>query len=351
MGAEETGIYVTNSRVAASFDAEEMKKAYDVADPETMRNKIASGELDVNNITTGYGELNIFIDKANTPKFYEDSLDWWFTDKSKTPGYSGGNKFAVIYVENSSTPVYVESSLLINQNYADYGDPSKLEAGQIPADNLILSVEGAGSGTVYFRNNNARTPWDLTGKDTTTTEIKGDMFIGAYSQSSGSPDKGNGPNAANLYFENSDWEGTVLYGDTEEVTGVANLSFDHKSSWKVTADTKVANLEIYNVENITADEPVTITFDSTTTVVAGTYGNVTLEGPGVDQWPEIPEEAPEAVEPPVEEVPPVEENPAEAPVEEMPQTENTPVILIVVIAVVIIAAVILVIVVKKGKKD
>lgn len=25
-------------------------------------------------------------------------------------------------------------------------------------------------------------------------------------------------------------------------------------------------------------------------MVAGTYGNVTLEGPGVDQWPEIPEE-------------------------------------------------------------
>ena len=361
--AEETGIYVTNSRVAASFDAEEMKNAYDVADPQTMQAQMDSGELDVNNITTGYSKLNMFIDKANTPKFYEDSLNWWFVDKSKTPGYSGGNKFAVIYVENSSTPVYVESSLMINQNYTDYGDASKLEAGQTPADNLILSVEGAGSASVFFKNNNAETPWDLTGKDTATTEIVGDMFIGAYSQATGSPDKGTGPNSANLSFENSDWEGTVLYGDTEEITGVANLTFDHKSSWKVTSDTKVANLEIYNVEGITADEPVTVYFDSTSTVVAGTYGNVTLEGPGVDEWPEIPEEepvveeapveesvveeAPEATPEPTPEAPVVEETPQE--VVEEPASNNTAII-VVVIVIVVIAAAAVVIVMKKKKK-
>ena len=99
-----------------------------------------------------------------------------------------------------------------------------------------------------------------------TTELTGDFFIGAYSQSTGSPDIGTGPNTATVNFENSQWEGTVLYGDTEEITGVCNLSFDQNSSWKVTGDTKVSNLEIYNVENITADEPVTITFDSTSMV-------------------------------------------------------------------------------------
>lgn len=359
--AEETGIYVTNSRVAASFDAEEMKGAYDVADPETMTAKMASGEIDVDSIGVGYGELNMFIDKANTPKFYEDSLNWWFTDKSKTPGYSGGNKFAVIYVENSSTPVYVESSLLINQNYADYGDASKLPEGQIPADNLILSVEGAGSGTVYFRNNNAETPWDLTGASDETTEIKGDMYIGAYSEFTGSPDKGTGPNSASLYFENSDWEGTVLYGDTEEITGICNLSFDHKSSWKVPGDVKVANLEIYNVENITADQPVTIYFDSTSTVVAGTYGNVTLEGPGVDEWPEIPEE-PEVVEESVVEESIVETTPEptpEAPVEEpVEEPAEEPAeggisggaIAGIIVAVVAVIAVVVVVLKKKGKK-
>lgn len=288
--AEETGIHVTNSRVAAYFDDEEMKNAYDVADPETMTAQMESGELDVDSLGVGYSKLNMFIDKANSPKFYEDSLNWWFTDKSKTPGYSGGNKFAVMYVENSSTPIYVEASKMVNQNYVEYGDPSKLEEGQTPADNLLLSVEGAGSATVNFKDENDQTPWDLTGKSGDTTELCGDFYLGAYSQSTGSPDIGTGANSATLNFENSQWEGTVLYGDTDEITGVCNLNFDYKSSWKVTADTKVSDLEIYNVENITADEPVTITFDSTSTVVAGTYGNVTLEGPGVDQWPKIPEE-------------------------------------------------------------
>lgn len=288
--AEETGIHVTNSRVAAYFDDEEMKNAYDVADPETMTTQMESGELDVDSLGVGYSKLNMFIDKANSPKFYEDSLNWWFTDKSKTPGYSGGNKFAVMYVENSSTPIYVEASKMVNQNYVEYGDPSKLEEGQTPADNLLLSVEGAGSATVNFKDENDQTPWDLTGKSGDTTELCGDFYLGAYSQSTGSPDIGTGANSATLNFENSQWEGTVLYGDTDAITGVCNLNFDYKSSWKVTADTKVSDLEIYNVENITADEPVTITFDSTSTVVAGTYGNVTLEGPGVDQWPEIPEE-------------------------------------------------------------
>lgn len=356
--AEETGIYVTNSRVAAYYDDEEMMAAYDVADPNTMSAQIESGEIDLENLGTGYSKLNMFIDKANSPKFYEDSLDWWFTDKSKTPGYSGGNKFAVMYVENSSTPIYVEASKMVNQNYVEYGDASKLEDGQIPADNLLLSVEGAGSATVNFKDENDQTQWDLTGATDDTTELVGDFFVGAYSESTGSPDIGTGANTATVNFDNSQWEGTVLYGDTDEITGVCNLSFDYKSSWKVTADTKVSNLEIYNVENIVADEPVTITFDSTTTVVAGTYGNVTLEGPGVDEWPEIPEEEEEV---PVEEVSEVEESvqepeqtpeaTPEAEVEETSEGMSTgAAVAIVVIVVAVIAAAAAVVIKKRGKK-
>lgn len=356
--AEETGIYVTNSRVAAYYDDEEMMAAYDVADPDTMSAQIESGEIDLENLGTGYSKLNMFIDKANSPKFYEDSLDWWFTDKSKTPGYSGGNKFAVMYVENSSTPIYVEASKMVNQNYVEYGDASKLEDGQTPADNLLLSVEGAGSATVNFKDENDQTQWDLTGATDDTTELVGDFFVGAYSESTGSPDIGTGANTATVNFDNSQWEGTVLYGDTDEITGVCNLSFDYKSSWKVTADTKVSNLEIYNVENIVADEPVTITFDSTTTVVAGTYGNVTLEGPGVNEWPEIPEEEEEV---PVEEVSEVEESvqepeqtpeaTPEAEVEEPSEGMSTgAVVAIVVIVVAVIAAAAAVVIKKRGKK-
>ena len=306
--AEETGVHVTNSRVAAYFDAEEMKNAYDVGDAETMREKLSSGEIDIDQIGVGYSQLNMFLDKANNPKFYEDSLDWWFTDRSKTPGYSGGNKFAVIYVENSSTPIYVEASKLVNRNYEEYGDPSKLEEGMTPADNLLLSVEGAGSATIFFKDENDQTPWDLTGEEAGTTELTGDFYIGAYSQGGGGPDVGNGPNAAALYFENSQWEGTVLYGDYldgQDITGECTLSFDWDSQWKVTGDTYVADLELMDPESITADTPVTVYFGATESVVAGTYGNVTLVGPGVDAWPErpepeeepAPETAPDAVEP------------------------------------------------------
>ena len=314
--SEETGVHVNNSRVAAHFDAEGMAEAYDVGDAETMRRKLDSGEINLDNIGVGYSQLNIFLDKANNPKFYEDSLDWWFTDRSKTPGYSGGNKFAVMYVENSSTPIFVDSSLLVNQNYIENGDPSQLEEGMIPADNLLLSVEGAGAATVHFKNENAETPWDLTGVSDETTELTGDFYLGAYSQGGGGPDVGMGPNSADLYFENSQWTGTVRYGDTEEITGVCNLTFDQNSSWNITADTRVANLDIWNVENITADQPVTVTFDSTSTVVAGTYGNVTLEGPGVDEWPEPPEPEPEP------EI--VEEEPASALETEAPAATPAP---------------------------
>lgn len=354
--AEETGIYVTNSRVAASFDAEEMKNAYDVGDPETMRSQMESGELDLDSLGVGYSKLNMFIDKANSPKFYEDSLDWWFTDRSKTPGYSGGNKFAVMYVENSSTPIYVEASKLVNQNYVDNGDPSKLEDGMTPADNLLLSVEGAGSATVNFKDENDQTKWDLTGETDDTTELVGDLFIGAYSEFTGSPDKGTGPNAATVNFENSQWEGTVLYGDTEEITGVCNLDFDWDSSWKITGDTKVSNLELRDPEMLSADEPVTVTFDSTTTVVAGTYGNVTLEGPGMDAWPERPVEEPE--ESIVETPTPTEPVPSPEPTPEQeaePEPEagglSTGAIIGIVIAVLaVIGAAVAVVVVKKKKK-
>jgi hypothetical protein len=287
--SDETGVYVNSSRVAASFDAEEMANAYDVGDPATMKALLESGELDVENLDpqSDIG-LNIFVDKANTPHFDEDSLDWWFTDRSKTPGYSGGNKFAVIYAENSSTPIYVTASKLVNQNYVDYGSESDWWAeheGQVsdvtgnayvPADDLLISVEGAGSATVYFTDENSQTKWDQTGVSDETCELVGDFFLGAYSDnSSGSPDLGTGANALTASFVNSEWTGTILYGD-DAMTGTVTLSFDADSSWTVTADTYVANLEIADLTKVTASEPVTVSYTSSSTVTPGTYGNVTF---------------------------------------------------------------------------
>ena len=117
-----------------------------------------------------------------------------------------------MYVENSSTPVYVEASKMVNENYVEYGDPSKLEEGQTPADNLLLSVGGRRLRYRQLQGRKRSDPWDLTGKTDDTTELSGDFFLGAYSQSTGSPDIGTGANSATINFENSQWEGTVLYG-------------------------------------------------------------------------------------------------------------------------------------------
>lgn len=68
--------------------------------------------------------------------------------------------------------------------------------------------------------------------------------------SSGSSQAGNYLNA---YFENSEWEGTVV-----GVSKNTNLTFDGSSSWKVTDDTTIDTLTVAAGTVITSDKPVTI---------------------------------------------------------------------------------------------
>jgi hypothetical protein len=249
--AEETGITVENSRVSAYYDYDEMVAVYDVADPADWDDTMAD-------TTTDSDQLNIFIDKANTPKFYEESLAWWFQDKSLTPGYSGGNKFAVIYVENSSTPIYISNTRLNNKNYQVYGELSEeaIAEGQTPADNLLLSVEGGGSGNIVFKNENSETFWDLTGVSEETCELSGDFYLGAIAEASDNPNLGSGSNSLNVDFENSEWEGTVIRGDN---SGAVSLVFDALSHWEITGDAVVSDLTLSSEDNLNAESVVTIT--------------------------------------------------------------------------------------------
>jgi hypothetical protein len=314
--ATETGVHVYNSRVSAYYDYDEMVSAYDVADPDDWDDSMAD-------TSTSSTQLNIFLDKANSPNFIEESLTWWFVDKSKTPGYSGGNKFAVIYVENASTPIVVNSSYLVNQNYLEYGDASTLGDDETPADNLLVSVESAGTANLIFVNENHRTKWDISmpegkqrgntsryahwesycehyGKqsckrakeirmsrfredlsleDPETCELFGDFYLGAESSSDGDQNAGTGVNTLNASFENSEWEGTIIL---EDDTGAANLTFDEQSIWFVTGDASVGNLTLAHENNLVADEAVTITVTGSlvigeeTITETTTVGNVTL---------------------------------------------------------------------------
>ncbi len=272
--ASETGITVEYSRVSAYYDDVDMKAVYDVADPADWADSMAETAMDSN-------QLNIFLDKANDPNFIEESLTWWFMDKSLTPGYSGGNKFAVIYIENSSTPVYVNRSRLVNENYQQYGtlDASALAEGQTPADNLLISVEGGGSGNVFFTEENSITLWDLTGVTGETCELAGDFYLGVEAVASDDPNLGTGSNTLNATFTSSEWTGTVLRGDN---TGVINLVFDSDSVWFVTADAIVSDLTLAAQSCISAAGPRSITVAGTLTLAGQvitedtTVGNVTF---------------------------------------------------------------------------
>lgn len=225
------------------------------------------------NTTSGWS-IPSSVTSIDDPAFIEDSLTWWFTDKSKTPGYSGGNKFAVIYAENSSTPITVEATQLKNKNYEDYGDSSSLSKGQTAADNLLVSVEGSGAANITFTDENSSTKWDKTGKEDGTCEMNGDFYIGEYSSNeSGSPDIGTGANSLTAAFINSEWEGIILYGDD---TGKADLTFDSDSTWTVTSDTSVNHIEVEDINSIKSDKKVTITYAESDSITPGTYGNVTF---------------------------------------------------------------------------
>lgn len=330
-------VRVKNSQVAAFYDAEEMDRVFDVSTPEEATAFEASGA------EIGPFTMNLFANSRTGGKLNESTLEYWFEDGyTKVPGAGGGNMLAVIYAEGSSTPVYIDSSRLINKNYEMYKDATGSKA-----ENLIISSEGNGTANVFFTNDNSRTKWDLTGKSKETTEIVGDFYIAEPSESggmmgamggmpggmqggeggrgdmqggegapggmpggmqggegapggmpggmqggegapggmpegmqggeggrSGMPGGMQGGEGApggmgmpggmgtsqtenflNATFENSEWEGTVL-----GVTKNANLTFDGKSSWKVTGDTEIDTLTVETGTVINADRPVTVSY-------------------------------------------------------------------------------------------
>ena len=135
------------------------------------------------------------------------------------------------------------------------------------ASDVTAVVTGDESGTALATD---------TGAEDETCELTGDFFLGAYSNNEeGSPNIGTGANSLKATFVNSEWEGTVLYGD-EDKTGSATLIFDKDSSWKVTEDTVVDTIEAEDMNSITADKKVTVTFTNSDSIEEGTYGNVTF---------------------------------------------------------------------------
>ncbi|MGM9613936.1 MAG: hypothetical protein ACI3W7_00225 [Oscillospiraceae bacterium] len=271
---EDAGLWVKNSRIAASYDAQAEEDAYVVGSPDEFIAEIGeaagiepqgANESYADYLTradaalyqyiveegNAYGSsMNIFIDPANSPHYNAGGITWWYLDRSKTPGYSGGNKFAVIYSDGSPAVVNVDSCLLTNDNYTNYGVESEwwnslTEAEKeiyTPADNLIASAENSGKLNVTFVNENSRTKWDVTGASDETCELVGDFYVGP-----------KNTNAVNATLVNSEWSGTVIYADPslatsgemgEEAVGFAYITLTEGSVWTVTEECTVAELTV-----------------------------------------------------------------------------------------------------------
>ena len=271
---EDAGLWVQNCRIAASYDAQAEEDAYVVGSPDEFIALIgeaagiapqAEGESYADYLTradaalyqyiveegNSYGSsMNIFIDPANTPHYNENGILWWYLDRSKTPGYSGGNKFAVIYSDGSPAVVNVDSCLLTNDNYANYGEESEWwnslsdaeKAVYTPADNLLCSAENSGKLNVTFVNENSSTYWDATGVSKETCELVGDFYVAP-----------KNTNAVNATLVNSEWTGTVIYGDPslatsgemgEEAVGSSSITLTEGSVWTVTETCVVNELSV-----------------------------------------------------------------------------------------------------------
>ena len=301
---EDAGLWVENCRLSAAYDAQEEEDAYVVGSPdefialvgedagiepqsenETYAEYLTRADASLYDYIVNQGgsygsSMNIFIDPANTPHYNENGILWWYLDRSKTPGYSGGNKFAVIYSDGSPAVISVTASAMINDNYVDYGPESEWWNGlteeeqsyYTPADNLLVSAENGGAMNLIFTDENSDTYWDVTGASDETCEMNGDFWLGAKTT-----------NSITATFINSEWTGTVLYQDPADAAASGEIDYEAKGSvyltltegsvWTVTEECVVNSIEIDEtstlVGTITENADGTYTISPADSAVSG----------------------------------------------------------------------------------
>ena len=311
---EDAGLWVENSRISAYYDALAEEDAYVVGSPEEFIAAIGTeAGIEPQGANESYAEyltradatlydyivnqgnsygssMNIFIDPANTPHYNENGILWWYLDRSKTPGYSGGNKFAVIYSDGSPAVVNVKACLLTNDNYTLYGPDSNWWNGlteeeqsiYTPADNLLASAENGGKLNVTFVDQNSATYWDVTGASKETCEMVGDFYVGPKST-----------NAVNATLVNSQWTGTVIYADPSLATsgemgadavGFSYITLTEGSVWTVTEECTVHGLTVDDsstvIGTVTENEDGSFTVSPADTAVSGIAAPAAAEPAG-----------------------------------------------------------------------
>ncbi len=207
--------------------------------------------------------LNMFVNKTNATWGSDISTEqgYWFEDKTTAP-QTGEIMSCIILTGNAI--VETDSCHFVNANYEKYGDQG--------ATNYLVAGDNGGNGTVNFYNQNSATKWDLTGESDATCELVGDVYVAEIVTMSG-PDAGSGPATANVNFFNSEWTGKTVNWMQN-----ANLSFDADSTWTVTESCGVGDLVVESLEQITAEEAVTISVYYSLTVGGETITEDTVCG-------------------------------------------------------------------------
>lgn len=269
-----SGITVYNSKITSEYEPDHYA-FYDVSTPDDVwPAEYKNWQFADDKSLVNAPMLNLFINKTNASygSDLSDVMKNWYEDKNKAP--QTGEAMAPI-LSTGSAPIEVHSAYIENNNYKNYA--------QDGASNILIAADNAGSGTIRFYDCNSSTPWDLTGANSETTELSGNVDIAAIVTMDG-PDAGSGPSSAPVEFYNSEWTGSV----TGYARG-ADFTFDDTSVW--TVDTQwtdspdavtVNNLTLANENNIVSDSKVTVNVLGTLTIggeeVTGkkTIGNVTI---------------------------------------------------------------------------
>ncbi len=273
-GDAESGIEVYNSKVTVSFDPDaydfyDMAKAGDVWPEEAS---IWDNTFGPEGKMVNSPILNLFVNKTNATWGSDLSgvMSYWYEDKNTAP--QTGETMAAILGVSAGTKVTVDSVRFVNQNYETYKN-------ETPVRNYLIASTNGADMTVEFRNENSRTRWDLTGKESGTTELTGDILATAYATSDepGTQDK---PATVDVTFVNSEWIGLVSGSDGGDgvMQGMGrnvSLHFDRDSTWTLpvqTADAviSVGALSVASLDQITSENGLPVTIQ--------VFGDLTVNG-------------------------------------------------------------------------
>lgn len=253
-GSDHVQIY--NSQITTELDFN--MDFYDLTDPndpnqletyETLLKEVEANEL----VNSNY--LMIFPLNGDDMNNFTSN---WFVDRTQVPGKNGGN--IALISTTSPSGITIDSTKLTNNAYAQYADEG--------APNWLVAAAG-GTSTINFRNENSRTMWDLTGEDTSTTELYGNIYC---APASGSGMWVTAEGSAIVNLENSEWTGTIE-NRGEGVT----LNLDESSVWNCTGTCSVNMLTLEQGAVVKTLDGCDIEFyaqGKNVELTAGTYENL-----------------------------------------------------------------------------